>query len=85
MTTLTFLLDFDNTLADNDRAKADQDARLCELLGAEHAARFWQVYEDVRRDQGCVDYLGTLQRYVEVQPNERDFADLGVRLINPWR
>src|SRR5215211_3776884 len=68
MTALAFLLDFDNTLCDNDRAKADQEAGLRELLGEEHAARFWREYEATRDERGFVDYLLALARFHEALP-----------------
>jgi hypothetical protein len=81
MTTLTFLLDFDNTLADNDHVKADQDERLRELLGAEHTAAFWETYEAVRREKEYVDYLATLARFREARPDERRFAEVAAFVL----
>jgi hypothetical protein len=62
---LTFLFDVDNTLLDNDRAKAVLDGRLLELLGSGGAARFWELYEEVRRDTGKVNIPLTMARYDE--------------------
>ena len=59
-TRLTFLLDVDNTLLDNDAAKAAIAAGLDGLLGRERAERFWQHYEEVRRDEGMVNVPLTL-------------------------
>jgi len=60
---LTFLLDVDNTLLDNDGAKADLAARLRALLGEEGERRFWEIYEAVRRERGMVNIPLTLARY----------------------
>lgn len=57
------LLDVDNTLLDNDALKADLASRLTALLGPERADRFWQVYEEVRREEGYVDYPSTIRRF----------------------
>jgi FMN phosphatase YigB (HAD superfamily) len=32
-------------------------------FGAAHCARYWQIFEDLRRELGYADYLGALQRY----------------------
>ena len=60
---LTFLLDVDNTLLDNDAAKAELDARLSDLLGPGGAAHFWTLYEAVRRDEGMVNIPLTMARF----------------------
>ncbi len=60
---LAFLIDVDNTLLDNDRAKADEAEHLRGLLGEAAASRFWEFYEDVRREEGVVDYPQTLARF----------------------
>ncbi len=59
---LTFLLDVDNTLLDNDAAKRELDARIADLLGPERTARFWALYEAVRRDEGMVNIPLTMAR-----------------------
>jgi FMN phosphatase YigB (HAD superfamily) len=60
---LAFLIDVDNTLLDNDKAKADQAAYLRGLVGEAAASRFWELYEDVRREEDVVDYPLTLARF----------------------
>lgn len=60
---LTFFLDVDNTLIDNDAAKAELGQRLAALLGAAAAARFWETYEAVRADTGVVNIPLTLLRF----------------------
>ncbi len=59
---LTFLLDVDNTLLDNDAAKRELDARIADLLGPRQTARFWELYEAVRRDEGMVNIPLTMAR-----------------------
>jgi FMN phosphatase YigB (HAD superfamily) len=59
---LTFLLDVDNTLLDNDAAKRELDARIAALLGEALTARFWELYEAVRRDEGMVNIPLTMAR-----------------------
>jgi FMN phosphatase YigB (HAD superfamily) len=58
-----FLLDVDNTLLDNDRVIADLHAHLELEFGAASAARYWAIFEGLRRELGYADYLGALQRY----------------------
>ena len=41
---VTILFDVDNTLIDNDRAKADLSARIAGLLGVAGEQRFWELY-----------------------------------------
>ncbi|MEP6907590.1 MAG: HAD family hydrolase [Pseudoxanthomonas sp.] len=58
---VVFLLDVDNTLLDNDRFKADLDARLLRDFGASGRQRYWDAYESGRAKLGYADYLGALQ------------------------
>ena len=60
---VTFLFDVDNTLIDNDRAKVALSARIAELLGDAGERRFWELYEEVRRDHGLVNIPLILARY----------------------
>jgi hypothetical protein len=60
---IVFLFDVDNTLLDNDALKADLDARLGVLLGPERNARFWEIYEAVRRERDVVDLPLALERF----------------------
>jgi FMN phosphatase YigB (HAD superfamily) len=62
---VTALLDVDNTLLDNDRAKADLDRALGALLGDAGRPRFWRLYESIRRETGVVDVPLTLARFEE--------------------
>jgi FMN phosphatase YigB (HAD superfamily) len=74
--TIAFLFDVDNTLLDNDRAKAELAAGIERAVGAEGGARFWQIYEDVRRLRDYVDYPHTLERFREAFPREPGFPDV---------
>jgi FMN phosphatase YigB (HAD superfamily) len=60
---VTFLFDVDNTLIDNDRAKADLLARIAGLLGVAGERRFWDLYEEVRHERGLVNIPLILARY----------------------
>jgi len=78
---LVFLLDVDNTLLDNDRVKADMAARLLEILGDEGSKRFWDLYEEVRKELDVVSYPETLRRFT-TEWNDRDAARQAANFIN---
>ncbi len=60
---LTFLLDVDNTLLDNDRFGADLGDHLERTFGAAERARYWKIFGDRRDELGLADYLGSLQLF----------------------
>jgi FMN phosphatase YigB (HAD superfamily) len=80
---IVFLLDVDNTLLDNDRAKADIQAELLKTLGERGAARFWELYEQVRKELGVVDYPETLRRFADSW-QDKVVAEKAAELINNW-
>ena len=65
MPSIVFLLDVDNTLLDNDGVKANLDQHLQAVLGPELAKRFWDIYEQVRKEKGVVDIPEALTRFRE--------------------
>jgi FMN phosphatase YigB (HAD superfamily) len=67
---VVFLLDVDNTLLDNDRVTADLKRHLEGEVGAEPAARYWAIFEELRNELGYADYLGALQRYRSGNPHD---------------
>jgi FMN phosphatase YigB (HAD superfamily) len=60
---VVFLLDCDNTLLDNDRVQEDLRRHLTHEFGAANCRRYWDIFEELRRELGYADYLGALQRY----------------------
>jgi FMN phosphatase YigB (HAD superfamily) len=60
---ITFLLDVDNTLLDNDRFGEDLGNRLEQSFGAFERARYWSLIAKRREELGVVDYLGSLQDF----------------------
>src|SRR6516225_4327429 len=60
---VVFLFDVDNTLLDNDRVQADLAGYLTASYGAEACNRYWEIFEEVRRELGYADYLGALERF----------------------
>ncbi len=80
---LVFLLDVDNTLLDNDRAKADMEARLLEILGKEGSKRFWELYEEVRKELDVVSYPEVLRRF-QSEWKDKAASKRAVGLISNW-
>jgi FMN phosphatase YigB (HAD superfamily) len=58
-----FLFDVDNTLLDNDAVQDDLSAHLEREVGLISRDRYWEIFEQLRRELGYADYLGALQRY----------------------
>ncbi|GHO82828.1 HAD family hydrolase [Dictyobacter formicarum] len=65
MSTLVFWIDVDNTLLDNDSIKEEQNQVLLVELGPSLTERYWNLYEEVRKERGVVDIPLTLQRFRE--------------------
>ena len=81
MAELAFLFDVDNTLLDNDRAKADMAAQIERLVGPARATQFWEVYEQVRLEGDVVDYPRTLRRFRTVCPDEPTFPEVAALVL----
>lgn len=61
-------LDVDNTLLDNDAAKAALASRIAASVDRESAARFWELYEMVRDAEDYVDFPQTIARLADERP-----------------
>src|SRR6478609_7049426 len=83
---LAFLLDVDNTLLDNDRAKADIQKQLSAVLGEDGTRRFWELYEEVRKEYDVVNYPETLKRFADSW-EDRAVAEKAAQIVNnfPYR
>jgi len=55
-------LDVDNTLLDNDAAKAALASRIAVAVPNDVSRRFWELYEVVRDERDYVDFPATLAR-----------------------
>jgi FMN phosphatase YigB (HAD superfamily) len=73
---LCFLLDVDNTLLDNDLVKHDMQGSLAGLVAADRASRFWSLYEEVRAEEGVVDFPETLRRFRRAFPDDPHAEDV---------
>ena len=61
-------LDVDNTLLDNDAAKAALEARIAAAVDVRAARRFWELYDIVRCDEDYVDLPTTIERLRQETP-----------------
>lgn len=77
-----FLFDVDNTLLDNDRVSADLRRFLEREVGQARSNRYWQIFEDLRRELGYADYLGALQRYRLENPYDSHLLAVSTYLVN---
>jgi FMN phosphatase YigB (HAD superfamily) len=78
---VTFLIDVDNTLLDNDAVQADLREQLEVDFGTQSRDRYWALFEQLRSELGYADYLGALQRFrvsAEQDPTMNDPRFLGM-------
>lgn len=73
-------LDVDNTLINNDQVKTDVDTEMKQLIGEKLTERFWEVYEQVRKDLDGVDIPATLK---QLRPEYED-KELYNKLYRLW-
>ncbi|MEK6208128.1 MAG: HAD family hydrolase [Chloroflexota bacterium] len=66
----------DNTLLDNDRVKKDIEDAIASLVADGRASRFWSLYEEVRDEEGVVDFPETLRRFRRAFPEEPRAEDV---------
>jgi FMN phosphatase YigB (HAD superfamily) len=62
---VTFLVDVDNTLLDNDRFREDVRAHFEGVYGEAARDRYWEIQERLFADLGYRDYLGAVQEWWE--------------------
>lgn len=79
---VVFLFDVDNTLLDNDRVTDDLKSFLHRTFGEKCQARFWSIFEALRKELGYADYLGALQRYRVENLREPEILTLSSFLLN---
>lgn len=82
MTDVVYLLDVDNTLLDNDAVIVDLRKHVVDALGAECEQRYWEIFEELRRELGYADYLGALQRYRVERPREPRLLQISIYLLH---
>lgn len=79
---VVFLLDVDNTLLDNDQVIEDLKQHTLQKFGRDRHERYWEFFEERRRELGYADYLGALQRYRAEYPHDARFLELSLFLID---
>jgi hypothetical protein len=57
------LFDCDNTLLDHDHVVEDLRNHLEREFGPRNRDRYFEIFEELRKELGYADYLGALQRY----------------------
>ncbi len=83
---VVFLLDVDNTLLDNDRIIEDLKVALTRDFGVDRQQKYWEIFEEHRRELGYADYLGTLQRFRLEDPHDPRLLAISSMLVNyPFR
>ena len=60
---VVFLFDVDNTLLDNDHIEQELRQHLSKSFSPRARDRYFEIFEDLRRELGYTDYLGALERY----------------------
>jgi FMN phosphatase YigB (HAD superfamily) len=70
-TDVTYLIDVDDTLLDNDAVAEDLKRHLLEAVGAEGGQRYWAIFEDLWHELGYADYLGAFQRLRVERPDDQ--------------
>jgi FMN phosphatase YigB (HAD superfamily) len=79
---VVFLLDVDNTLLDNDAVIDDLRRHLIAAFGVEREQRYWNIFEELRRELGYADYLGALQRYRVEHPRDLQVLEICLFLLH---
>lgn len=82
MDKIVFLFDVDNTLLDNDRVSNNLRDFLQKEVGEKRGNRYWEIFEDLRKELGYADYLGALQNYRVENPYDSHVLAVSTFLIN---
>lgn len=69
---MVVMFDVDNTLLDNDLVRTQLAQDLLVQLGKQQAARFWELYEEVREETQLVDFPETIHRFALDFPESGD-------------
>jgi FMN phosphatase YigB (HAD superfamily) len=82
---LVFMIDLDNTILDNDGVKKDLEQRMLEILGDALSARFWELYESVRKDLDVIDFFEQMKRLrAEVPDDKHAVVDAATDALADW-
>jgi len=81
---LVFMIDVDNTILDNDGVKTDMERVLLGILGPRVAARFWELYETVRKEIDVVDFVETMRRLDAEFPDDTAAIEEATTALCNW-
>lgn len=81
---LVFMIDVDNTILDNDGVKQDMQTKLLSILGEQMAARFWELYEDVRKERDIIDFFETIRRLRAEFAGQAEVVDRALDALMEW-
>jgi FMN phosphatase YigB (HAD superfamily) len=79
---ITFLLDVDDTLLDNDWIERDLRRHLDDSFGVGRSALYWDLFEKLRTELGYADYLGALQQYRIEYPRDPHLLEISLFLVD---
>jgi FMN phosphatase YigB (HAD superfamily) len=79
---VVFLFDVDNTLLDNDRVGEDLERHLEKKFGPGTRNRYFELFEELRKELGYADYLGALQRYRVENPRDARLLSMSSFLVD---
>jgi FMN phosphatase YigB (HAD superfamily) len=79
---VVFFFDVDNTLLDNDYVSLDLKRHLISKIGEASAFRYWEIFEQLRKELGYADYLGALQRYRIENPRDPKVLAVSHFMVN---
>jgi FMN phosphatase YigB (HAD superfamily) len=79
---VVYLLDVDNTLLDNDAVTEDLRRHMRGAFGERSQQRYWDLFEELRRELGYADYLGALQRYRIEHPRDPQLLSVSLFLLH---
>src|SRR6266540_3406208 len=82
MKDLVYLVDVDNTLLDNDAVIDDLRKHLHDAFGADCEQRYWEIFEELRRELGYANYLGVAERYRNEHPRESHLLRISLYLLH---
>lgn len=80
---LVFMIDLDNTILDNDGVKQDLEERMLAILGTTIAARFWELYEIVRKETDVIDFYEQMRRLKQEFPDSPE-VDRATDALASW-
>ncbi len=65
-----FIIDFDYTLSDTSKVKADITDTLTSKIGKEITKHFWEYYEKTKKQNGRIDFPQTLIDFIDLNKKE---------------